>query len=549
MKYLADILSQIDMACRHLLSEQNRDIYTPNYGCFDRRYWGWKIVDYPEATFQRNTYPLAWMGLRIRKSNPEFSKLLFRSVEAGLGFTLKIQHKDGSFDQAFPNEHSFGATAFLLHPLLKAYQIVKHQISLSYRKKIEDSLFRAGKFLCANDETHGHIANHIAGAVLALIECSEFFHDDSFKHRANELLDSIFSRQSSEGWFLEYEGADPGYQTLCLYYLAQVFRVRPNAELTDVLEKAIDFLSFFVHPDGTFAGEYGSRRTALFYPGGIALLSRDFPAALSITRFMLQSMSQERTITLKDVDMGNLAPLLVNYMAVIDADLPSEAVPPLLPFERSSVCQDFSEAGLYIRGNKNFYAIFGVSNGGVLKVYDRQKSAIVWNDAGYIGQLHDGAYITTQVTHMNQSYTVKEDVISMQTNFCRMLRAMPSPCQFVLLRLLNLTVMRNVYLGNLIKKFLVSLLIGGKKYVPLSIKRVVKFEDKQVMITDILTPKGKLMLQWLEYGIPFVSIHMASARYFDGNSNCCQEGIAIKENDIKKLNLNHEIIIQNTIEL
>lgn len=549
MKYLAGILSEIDMACRHLLSEQNGDIYTPNYGCFDRRYWGWKLVDYPEATFQRNTYPLAWLGLRIRRSDPEFSKLLFRSAEAGLRFTLQIQHKDGSFDQAFPNEHSFGATAFLLYPLLKAYRIVKRHISRRYQNLIETSLFRAGRFLCLNDESHGYIANHIAGAVLALIECAEFFHDDRFEHRANELLNSILSRQSSEGWFLEYEGADPGYQSLCLYYLAQVFHVRPSTELNDMLEKAIDFLSFFVHPDGTFAGEYGSRRTALFYMGGVALLSPHFPVAWSITRFMLQSIGQGKTITLRDVDIGNLAPLLVNYMAVIDADLPSETVPPLLPFERSLVCQDFSGAGLHIRGNKEFYAIFGVSNGGVLKVYNRQEGAIVWNDAGYIGQLHNGEYITTQVTHLNRSCTVKEDVIGMQTDFCRMLRAVPTPCRFVLLRVLNLTVMRNVYLGNLIKRFLVGLLIEGKKYVPLSMKRTVKFEDKRVVITDILTPKGKLMLQWLEYGTSFVSMHMASARYFGGNSNCHQKGIAIKKNDIRKLCLNHEITIQSEIEL
>ena len=46
--------------CRHLLSEINRDPSSNLRGCFDRRFWAWKLVDFPDATFQRNLAPLAW---------------------------------------------------------------------------------------------------------------------------------------------------------------------------------------------------------------------------------------------------------------------------------------------------------------------------------------------------------------------------------------------------------------------------------------------------------------------------------------------------------
>jgi len=40
---------QVNITCRHLLSEINRDPSSSTYGCFDRRYWAWKLTDFPEV--------------------------------------------------------------------------------------------------------------------------------------------------------------------------------------------------------------------------------------------------------------------------------------------------------------------------------------------------------------------------------------------------------------------------------------------------------------------------------------------------------------------
>ena len=101
------LVDQVHQSCRHLLSEINRDHVMPTYGCFDRRYWAWKLVDFPEATFQRNLANLAWYADNL-------DDLIDRSlvqdyVIAGLRYTARIQHRNGSFDQAFPFERSFGA--------------------------------------------------------------------------------------------------------------------------------------------------------------------------------------------------------------------------------------------------------------------------------------------------------------------------------------------------------------------------------------------------------------------------------------------------------
>jgi len=508
------LLSLVETACRHLLSLQDRDPYSPAYGCFDRRYWGWKLIDFPEATFQRNVYPLAWY-LKNTEVSAVFEETLADSVSAGLHFASKIQHKDGSFDQAFPNEHSFGATAFLLHPMLEAFRIVSDRLPSTAKNKYQHTLQRAADFLRNHKETHGHIANHLAGGALSLYVAADFFSEPGFASSADALIERILAHQSPDGWFTEYEGADPGYQSLCMYYLAQVYRQRPTPGLYTALERSVHFLSCFVHPDGTFGGEYGSRRTAIYYPGGLALLAGEFPLAASMTRFMLKSIAERRTVTVQDVDVGNLAPLLSSYLPALDAMAPDDGNLPLLPCEQDSVSMDFPDAGLFVRSTRRYYAVLGASNGGVLKVFDRNQHALVWNDAGYVGQDSNGRWLTTQMTALDRPVTVENNSVTVEAPFYLMGREFPDPWRFILLRLLNLTVMRSISLGNWIKAVLANLLIVGKKQLPLRLKRRVAFLPEAVQIHDVVQADGSLKLDWLSYGKPFVSIHMASAKYFE----------------------------------
>jgi hypothetical protein len=55
----AALREQCDEAAHRLLAAQQRDVFSPTYGSFDRRYWAWKMAELPEATLQRNVHPLA----------------------------------------------------------------------------------------------------------------------------------------------------------------------------------------------------------------------------------------------------------------------------------------------------------------------------------------------------------------------------------------------------------------------------------------------------------------------------------------------------------
>jgi len=161
----------------------------------------------------------------------------------------------------------------------------------------------------------------------------------------------------------------------------------------------------------------------------------------------------------------------------------------------------------------------GASNGGVLKVYDRKKKMIYWNDGGYAGQTDRGKWVTTQMTDLARPVTVDKSEICIEAPFYSMLHNVPTPFQFIVLRLLNLTIMRNLWLGNMIKQLLVRMLISDKKAALLHLTRVVHFYPESITVMDKL--HGKLDLRWLVYGRPFVAIHMASANYFENPETSC----------------------------
>jgi len=440
---------QVLNACRHLLSEINRDPATPTYGCFDRRYWAWKTIDFPEATFQRNLASLAWLLVQPESSTQH--AFLSQTIKAGLIYACQIQHKNGSFDQAYPYEASYGATAFLVPDLLDAYLAVKSQCSQQEQVQIEAMLSRAASFLNKHAELHGTISNHLAGAALALQRTAIFFENKADAEKAEKIVQFILDHQSTEGWYVEYGGADPGYQTLCMYYLAQFYQLTPeNTELRDSLAASLDFLQYFIHPDGTFGGEYGSRRTEIYYPGGIALLSVEFPIAAAMNKRMLDAIQNSQTTNLTDIDMGNTAPLLNNYIKALTCQ---ELIPECeLPFTQDSITRDFPEAGMMIRSTAKYYCVVGASTGGVTKIFDKKSARLVLDDCGLLGLTSNGYPISTQMADPNQGWQTGENTLQVWGFFYQIKTSLPGPFNFMLLRFMNLTFMRLGFLNELVKK-------------------------------------------------------------------------------------------------
>ena len=499
-----------EAAARRLFAHVDLDPYSPTRGCFDRRFWGWKLVDYPEATYQRAVKPLA-MLYADPASALHADERVRQAITAGLEYSAGIQHPNGSFDQAFPYEQSFGATAFLLHSMSGAVALLRAVDPDWDSSAALDSMRKAGEFLCRHDERHGLISNHLAGAAAGLLECGLLLAESAFAARAKQLTTQILDSQSTEGWFPEYGGADPGYQTLCLQFLADVQRLSPDARLAEALRRGLGFIAHFVHPDGSFGGEYGARRTEIFHPGGVARLAAAEPLAGSILRAVLVGWSAGRSLGPADVDFGNLSPVLEGHVLaqqLCSAPVASEP----LPCEQVPFSRDFPDAGLFVRGTPGYYAVVGVLTGGVVKVFSRSPAGLTYDDGGYYARVAGRDY-STQSTGNSQILHSAADAITLEAPFSRVPRMLPTPARFVVLRMLNLTVMRWVAAGNAVKRLLVRMLITGTPSAPLHLSRNVRFQPDAVCIEDVIRGSRNLRLESLHYGTAFRGMHMASAGY------------------------------------
>lgn len=531
---------QVRRACRHLLSEIDRDPSSPTMGCFDRRYWAWKLTDFPEATFQRNLANLAWY-MQNDAEVQSAEGLIRAALIAGLRYTARIQHRDGSFDQAYPYERSFGATGFMLPDLIKAYLAVKLCASDEHKGEIENCLRRAARFLTQNAERHGLISNHLAGAALGLMMAGDLFPGERFEEKGKRLLEAVLSYQSPEGWFPEYGGADPGYQTLCMHYLAQIYQRAPDGNLEKALIQSLDFLRYFLHPDGSFGGEYGSRRTEIYYPGGIALLAGHLPVANAIHSLMRTSIENLTTVTLEDVDMGNMAPLLSSSILALNkpADRQSGAL-----FSHEEGVHAFKEAGLAVYTAPRYYAVWGASNGGVLKIYDMRSKQMVLDDCGALALVQNGALASTQATRLDNERSADDTRLTCASDFHIVGQRRTTPFNYLMLRLLNLTVMRIGFLNETVKKMMVSWLIETNNKITMRRVREISFLQDRVEITDRYTIQGNQRVEKLTSGGKFNTIHMASSRYYAGQQKLHEPQTL----DAQSLNMYGSLEVSRTID-
>ncbi|MFN7918096.1 MAG: hypothetical protein U0Q55_22315 [Vicinamibacterales bacterium] len=504
----------IDDAALQLLNQVDRDPYSRLRGCCDRRFWGWKLVDFPDATLQRTVQPLAWMLAHAPGHLPVPDDDVADAIVSGLLYCGEIQHGDGSFDQAYPQEHSVAGTAFLLDSAIAAYTVVGERCAASERTRILDTFQRAAAFLCRQDETHGVIANHVAGSILALLRAESLLQDGASGARADRLLQHLLDSQSREGWFPEYDGCDPGYLSLCVYYLAQVRTLRPSARLTEALTRAVTFLSHFIHPDGTFGGVYGSRRTAVYYPGGVAMLSAELPLAARMTTVMLRAADSRRLLGPGQPDAGNAVPVLASYqLALQHAQDDAGTIPDasLLPFERGGRA-DFPEAGLYVRSSSAVWAVVGTANGGTVSAWDRRTARRVCDDGGWVAESGSQRW-TTQSTAAHP-VEATDDSVQVTSGFRRMQQRIPTVPTMTALRLAG-ALLRWPAIGERVKRLLVHLLLRVGKPVEATVQRTVIISDRGIDVHDVLSGSRSFWapLTRLSCGRPFSAIHMASAGY------------------------------------
>ena len=145
-RYFSNLALKARDRAFHLL---DRNAYSKTFGCFDRYYWHFKTKDFPSSSYQMAVEFLARVWSDSHKENALYKNpQLLNWIKAALRYTCSIQHKDGSFDEWYPNERGWaGPTSYILHALVKAYQISKTELSVELKNKVQNCCLKAGDFL------------------------------------------------------------------------------------------------------------------------------------------------------------------------------------------------------------------------------------------------------------------------------------------------------------------------------------------------------------------------------------------------------------------
>lgn len=489
---------EIDAALPRVLALPDRDPLSPTRGYGDRQFWAWKLIDFPNGTLQG-----AVNGLSALLAADAFAPHVRRAgIEALIvemqAASLRMMRRDGSFEEALPYEQSYCVTALVAYDHLCA-AMRRGAAPVDVRP-----LERAVRFLVRRDETHGFISNHLATAVAALLRWDALAGDAAAARKADMLLDRILAAQSEEGWFVEYGGADPGYQTLCMTHLADAAETASDERLWAALEKGAAFLSHFVHPDGSFGGVYGSRATRIYYPAAMELLARRSPLAARMAARMKRAISEAATVPLAAIDQPNLMPVFNNYCQALLAAVGREDAG---QWEAPAGRRWMPQAGLLVDIGPRHHTVISARKGGV--AYHWRDGALVLADPGIA--LRDGArLLTSQGDDPANAVEIANDEVRVSGRLRQHAIPLPNAFNFLALRLLGATVMRLPAMNALVKQLIAGMLVRASRAGAGTFTRRITL-GPDLRIADEWQPST---LERVATPAPFCAIHMASAGYW-----------------------------------
>lgn len=484
-----------------LLTLIDRNRLSPTYGCFDREHWHYKTADFPAGMAQTGALPLA-LAYTHRFPGGEGYQGRARLAElavAAVRFAARSAHRDGSCDDYFPYERALGATAFSLYTLAETCLVLDVRDA-----DLQAFLARRADWLLAHDES-GRLANHQALCALALITTARLTGAARFRAGAARRVERVLSWQTGEGWFWEYEGADPGYQSATVDFLARYRAASGDAALLAPLARAVDFCRYFVHPDGSYGGGYGSRNTYNVFPAGFEILAPELPAAAAVAAALRRGMAAGRRAHADDDRI--FFHWVWDYLQAFLHHEPLAGPAPAL----GARTRHFTEARLYVRDDPGRYAVVSLAKGGVLAVFDGERR--LYSDHGLIGRLDDGRIVVSQLVD-DYVTRVEGDVVTVEGRFGYARRLRPTPWRQMVFRLFTLTVGRLA--SDVVRRVLQRLLIVGKRRAGLAFRRTIDLGRPLRLVDEVwweASPGGRRLTE-LYAGTDHTAIYVATSQVF-----------------------------------
>ncbi|MBT4224496.1 MAG: hypothetical protein HOD72_08550 [Opitutae bacterium] len=508
-----------------LLHLVDQNPYSKTYGCLDRAFWHYRTMDFPCGMSQEMVLPLALVYAKEYPGNRYQGVERMREIaEAAVRYMVKSSHPDGTCDDYFPFERAMGALVFSLYSASEAYQVLDMNDN-----EVLDLFTKRIRHLEDENET-GRLSNHQALAALAAYNVYKITGDDNARRIAERRVELTLSWQDKEeGWFQEYEGADPGYHTCTIDFLAKLRQKmsRPGKSEDGFLKpliKAAEFSWYFMHPDGSYGGEYGSRNTYHFYPHGFELLAPHSEKAAQIAEAFLTGVPEDKRYHNDDDRMT--AHYVYDFLQAWE-DYHPERPRPITESRREPSTIWMPEAKMLVSWNGKEsqvkggrHAIANLSKGGVLKIFDA--GGPIASDTGLIGELDDGTIAVAHLVQHDSKITPATNPNQerakyiVEGNFCRRKPNLMSVFKQLLLRGWVLLIGR--FKANLTRSIIQKMAITGKPKLTYRFKRIITVDDERVTVEDYF-PKD-MPLKRISIGSDATSIYVANSLTFQESRLC-----------------------------
>lgn len=372
---------------RRLLTAVDRNPFRPTYGCFDRQYWHYRTAAFPSEMYQEAVLPLAQVYAYDLPGNRWQGEARLRELAvAGIRFAARSSHADGSCDDYYPYERALGAAVFSLAAATHAYQILELDDA-----ELVTWFQRRARWLIDHDET-GRLSNHQALAAVGLMRVAQITGRGEYRQAAAARVERVLAWQHAEGWFDEYGGADPGYQTVTIENLATYRRLSGDTALDEPLQRAVEFAALFLHPDGSYAGEYGSRGTYHWYPHGLELLARQHADVAELADGFLTALETGRHADFNDDRLiAHRLGSLVEAYRDWSPDRPRKVQQAVETDSRY-----LPGCGLLIHRGPDHQTVISTARGGICKHFARHEGYRAMTDVGLLVEFDDGRLAASQ---------------------------------------------------------------------------------------------------------------------------------------------------------
>lgn len=392
---LRDLVIEVSTSVPRLLALQDRDPDSPTRGCLHPAYWRDKSSEVADMRRQEACLAFAWLWKFPFPGNPWQGdrELLLASLRA-LGFWTREQHRDGTFDEWYKNEHGYATTAFSSYAVSLTVMALGEALPDPLRGKVMAALERCGQWLSTHDDWFK--TNHQAVGVAALGAISRALGRAEFQTAACRNAERITLRMHEEGWSKEISGYDLGYTFLLAEYMAMNAVLTGETRFLPSIRRAYELAAHFLHPELTTGAEYGICANPYFSRVATVALAPHCPSAAAAHAWMGRESATPRdtSSTLKDdLRLARYAyqPLLAALLELgwlerrdLPAAPPAESAP--LLFQEMQNERTFPAAKLMAVARPGYAAWVAGVHGGYLRLSFR-------SGAGFARPIGDRGYV------------------------------------------------------------------------------------------------------------------------------------------------------------